>query len=49
MRRHLILEYGDLGAVISKLVNEKPHSTVTVTHEIPRSVDPVPEVRGGDS
>ena len=29
------------------LVNEKPHSTVTVTHEILKSVDPVPEARGG--
>ena len=31
------------------LVNEKPHSTVTVTHEILRSVDSVPEAlrRGG--
>ena len=29
------------------LVYEKPHSTVTVTHEILRSVDPVPEARGG--
>ena len=44
MRRHLILEHGDLGAVISK---RKPHSTVTVTHEILRSVDPVPDLRRG--
>ena len=29
------------------LVNEKPHSTVTVTHEILRSVDPVPDLRRG--
>ena len=29
------------------LVNEKPHSTVTVTHDILRSVDPVPEARRG--
>ena len=42
MRRHLISEYGDLGAVI-----RKPHSTVTVTHDILRSVDPVPEARRG--
>ena len=46
MRRHLISEYG---VVIwgPLLVNEKPHSTVTVTHDILRSVDPVPEARRG--
>ena len=29
------------------LVNEKPHNTLTVTHDILRSVDPVPEARLG--
>ena len=29
------------------LVNEEPHSTVAVTHEILRSVDPLPEAGEG--
>ena len=41
-----ISEYGDLGAVISKRKTTQ-YSTDTVTHDILRSVDPVPEASGG--
>ena len=45
MRRHLISEYGDLGAVKSK--QKTTQYSYTVTHDILRSVDPVPEARRG--
>ena len=45
MRRHLISEYGDLGAVKSK--RKTTQYSYTVTHDILRSVDPVPEARRG--